>query len=280
MNSGLEGASSVTAVEDASGTANTGHLHHTADVPAGWEQGNGAYGGLVVATLVRALRRSEPDTERRLRALHADLVAPLQPGQATVEVEVLRRGRGLTSLSADLTQLSGEVRKRKARASAVYSSARDEVPVAEGRKAGAAAPTPTVPDWRSLDTTVLPFAPPFVQHFDLRCTGPLPTKGDAAVTEGWVWAKVRPTVYQDFDLAALVDCFWPAAFSVMSTFRPMVTVAFSLQLLVDPATVPTDAPLYYRARVDGSFEGFCCEIRELWDGDRLVVSNHQSFAML
>jgi hypothetical protein len=58
------------------------------------------------------------------------------------------------------------------------------------------------------------------------------------------------------------------------------TVSFLAELLVDPASIPHDRPLRYRARTAGHGGGFVVEFRELWSDDRLVALNQQAFAVV
>ena len=64
----------------------------TVEIPTGWEQGKGAYGGLVLGMLVRAVELTEPDPQRIVRSLAAEIPAPVMPGPARIVIEPLRRG--------------------------------------------------------------------------------------------------------------------------------------------------------------------------------------------
>ena len=72
----------------------------TWDVPDGWQQGKGAFGGLVIGALARALGACEPEPERALRSISAELCGPMLTGATAIAVTVLRRGRGVTYLEA------------------------------------------------------------------------------------------------------------------------------------------------------------------------------------
>lgn len=248
--------------------------HFQAEVPDGWQQGRGAYGGLVVALLARAMRATVEDPARRLRALSAELPGALMTGPARLDVETLREGRTLSNLEVRLRQ--GE--KFRARASGIYATEREDLVLKHPR--GFGTPLTVAKAFDDAQDWAPPQAPRFVSHFEMRATCPGPTQGDRAEVHGWVWGRERPATYDASDLLALVDVYWPTSFQVMEQFRPLVTVSFHALLLVDPATVRTDAPLYYRARGDGHHDGFYAELRELWQDDRLLVSNHQSFAVL
>ena len=57
-------------------------------VPDGWQQGRGAFGGLVLGALVRAAQASEPEAARRPRVVTGELCGPALPGPTTLTVEL------------------------------------------------------------------------------------------------------------------------------------------------------------------------------------------------
>ena len=67
---------------------------------------------------------------------------------------------------------------------------------------------------------------------------------------------------------------------MVSGYSGMATVSFTAELLVDPATVDPTEPFAYSARVDGGGGGYYVELRELWQRDRLIALNQQTFALL
>ena len=80
-------------------------------------------------------------------------------------------------------------------------------------------------------------------------------------------------------LVGRLDAWWPTLFIIGSP-RPVATISFVAELLVEPATLPPTEPLRYRARMAGLHDGFFVELRELWSGDRVVALNQQTFAIL
>ena len=56
-------------------------------VPDGWQQGRGAFGGLVIAALARALEAHVGDPERTLRSLTAELPGATLPRPASLTAE-------------------------------------------------------------------------------------------------------------------------------------------------------------------------------------------------
>src|SRR5262249_29355603 len=73
-------------------------------IPDGWQQGRGAFGGVVLATLLRAILRAEPDRHRAARTLAGDICGPVMPGPADVQIRGLRRGSNQSNFVAELSQ--------------------------------------------------------------------------------------------------------------------------------------------------------------------------------
>lgn len=266
----------ASAFEQATAVTSLGDGRFAADIPDLWQQGRGAYGGLVLGTLLRALEGAEGDRARTTRSLSGELCGPVQPGPVEISTTTLRRGNNLTNLDAHLIQ-NGEV---LARASAVLSTPRSVT------TAVYADPVPAcvaaAPDWRGLPALPdLPGGPVFTRHLEYRPTGPLPfTGGEVPEVHGYVRMRSTPTRLDGPALIGLLDAWWPALFSIESTPRMMATVCFTAQLLAPPGALDPEAPLFHTARIAGLRDGFFVELRELWSGDKLVAMNQQTFAVL
>lgn len=262
--------------------AEASHVDRGADgtwrarVPAGWEQGAGAYGGIVVALAIRAMEASLGD-HAPLRALSAEIPSPLLTEEATeIRVETLRRGRSLASLEAKLVQ-RGEV---KARASGLFGAERPvesrwEPEPPTGLLGGdrwkearvTSGETPTVP---------------FVRHFEMRGTVGVPFAGSGEpLVEGWVRPAVALASWGVAEVAAMVDCFYPAFFPRLTGPRPAATIAYNLHTTPAVDSLDPTRPLYYRARCTQVSAGYAFELRELWTAEgALVALNPQTFAII
>src|SRR5262245_21143024 len=178
------------------------------NVPDHWQQGKGAFGGVVVGLLARAMTNLEDSRERTLRSLTSDLAAPLLAEEVRVEVSTLRRGSNMTFAEARLLQKGAIV----ARASASF-----------GKGHSAAAPAlrselPKMPPWEAVPRVPVELGPVFAQHYEYRSTGPLPfTGGSEPVTAGWIREKTAPEVLDEAAIAGLLDAWWPTIFSVEQT---------------------------------------------------------------
>jgi len=228
-------------------------------VPDTWQQGRGAYGGFVTGSMIRALEASAPD--RPLRSLTAELCGPLQPGDATIELAVLRAGSAVTTATARVVQ-RGEV---QAHGVGVLGRARAD---AEHR---VALQPPALPPWREVAISPVAGGPSFAQHFEYRVVA---MHGDIL---GWVRPR-RPGGRRDAAyLAACIDAYWPTLLDVARP-RPMATIAFTFQPL---ALAAGDAPLAYRGRFLAGEAGYFVEQRELWDETgRLLALNQQTFVVI
>jgi len=245
-------------------------------VTADWDQGLGAYGGLVAGGAARAAELSEPDPDRVLRTLSLHLGVPLPIGPATVVVDPLRVGSGLSMWSVTLRDASDGL---AAHAVAVMGRSRaadlDEVAAGWGT-----VDTPELPRWDDLEPLVLPIppAPPFTRHVDFRLAEGPPLSGQPARSTGYVRFHDQGS-WDAASLLGIADAWWVTAMTTLTTLRPMPTVTFKAQLLVDPGTIPAGEPLAYEGFMSAAHQGFTSETRRLWTLDgRLAVENLQTVA--
>jgi len=243
-------------------------------LPDGWQQGRGAFGGLVVGALVRAVEAAVGSGERALRSLTAELCGATQPGEAVVRTDVLRAGKGVSTVAARLEQ-GGEV---QAHAVAVMGRAR-----ATDFDTNLL-PPPAPERWQ--DCPVLPIGPPmgpqFARYFEFRSSGPLPFSGvQTDRVQGWIRPRSEPARRDAAWVVACVDAWWPVFYANTGAPRPMATIAFTFQLLREPATLDPCAPLRHVARTIAGNQGYIVEFRELWtDTGALVALNQQTIAVI
>jgi acyl-CoA thioesterase len=256
------------------GDARRPYREFTAMVPGGWEQGAGAFGGWVMAVLVRAVETCAPN--RALRSLTAEIPAPVKVGEATISVEVFRAGQSVTVVGARLMQ-KGEL---CAHVVAILGAAR---PMSETTSHVDLLP-PNVGDWRETPALPMdmPLLPAFASHFELRLVDGLPFQGaPRSGATGWIRARDPGPVKDAALVVAHVDAWWPAEFARMKAQRPMVTAAFTLQMIGGAAAWNTDAPLLHTSRTLAVRDGYVTEVRELWTEAReLVALNEQTMVIV
>jgi hypothetical protein len=242
-----------------------------AEIPDGWQQGRGAFGGLVLATMLRAIERSERDGARATRTLSGDLCGPVLPGVAAIRVRELRRGANQSNFAAELVQ-HGEV---QATCTAVLSAAR--------RVTMARPPLdpPAPQDWQAVPVFALapPDAPVFTPHYEYRSQL---GRGESRelIIDGWIRERSTLAALDAPAMIGRLDAWWPTAFGLDARPRPMATVSFTAEMLADPASLDPAQPLRYRSRMAGLHEGFFVELRELWQADRPVALNQQTFVVI
>lgn len=250
--------------------------HYTIDVPAGWRQGRGQYGGLTIATLMRAIDHAIGDPTRTARSVTAELPGPVMTGAAEITTEILRTGSAVSTARASLAQ-GGEI---KAHAVAVLTSPRR----GSGPLAWQEPVAPEAAPWSQLeplDMTDDASWPEFVTNFEYRVIEGLPGSGSAARTLGWIRPRLHGGLRDSAHIAAVMDAWWPAALCKMPAPRPMATIVYSLDIVAGIDGLNPEAPLLYRGTAPVLADGYCLETRELWGEDgRLVAINHQTFVII
>lgn len=244
------------------------------DVPDHWQQGRGAFGGFVLATLVRAMERTLSDPARPLRALSATIAAPVLAQRSIIETRTLRAGNGLSALTATLSQ-EGSVC-----AHAIGTFAKDRAVDFVGWNS---IEPPTLGDYRAQPVVPVgpPLGPVFAEHFEFRPIDGIPMTAGAPAASGWVRAKNAGPARDAAYLAALVDVWWPCVLVVSSGPRAVATITFTLEIVGDFVGLDPEAPFFYRARSAVCAGGYSLETRELFGHDgRLLAVNHQTFAVL
>jgi hypothetical protein len=241
-------------------------------VPDGWQQGRGAWGGLVVAAHLRAVLAADP--HRDIRTISCQIPAPVPVGAHSIELAALRQGSGMSTWSSRI--VGHESLLSSATVLLAVPRTLDDFPSPRGlARCPEALPADEVP--------VIPVAPPlgpvFAQHLQFRPIVGVPLSAGEPRCAGWIdlpdghpWDAVR--------LLAVVDAWWPCVLVALPTLRPMATVDFTAHLLVNPATVPS-GPLLFESQLLAEHEGFTTEVRRLWTADgRLAVENLQSIAVI
>lgn len=247
---------------------------HILRVPDGWQQGRGAFGGLVLGAMQAALREHEADTTRLARTFSGELCGPALVKEARIVTRVLRRGNNQTNLAATLEQ-DGAI---LAHVTGVFAAPRRITK----------APTlpfdaPAQPPFEDAKLLAMgpPLGPAFARHYEYRPTGPWPfSNSEEAIVLGWLRERVPLTRVTPAALVARLDAHWPAIFSRETRFRSAATVTFVAEFLCDPNTLDPQAPLFYRGRAVAEAGGYFVEMRELWDKDKVVALNQQTFALL
>lgn len=244
------------------------------DVPDGWQQGRGAYGGLVTRELVRAAAAAREDDSLAVRSMLATLAGPVLPGLATIDARVERRGKHTDVISVRMEQ-GGEL---KAMATCLFGRQRsDDVAWCDLAR-------PEAPPWREVPVAPVepPLGPPFARHVEYRIVSGVPFSGTGAhTTLGYIRVRERSSAPDASLLPFYVDAWWPACAPALSAPRPMATISFSMQWIGGWEGLDPDAPLLLVGEAPVVAGGYVTELRQLWGEDgRLMALNQQTIAII
>ena len=251
---------------------------YDAELDSGWQIGGGVNGGLLlslVGTALRARLAGGPHVDPV--AVSAYYLAASVPGPATLRTDVLRAGRGLTSLGCSLVQADGDGREvERIRALATYgdlAALPDDVrttasppqlpPVEECFSTADAPPTDVMAQTGFLDRIDL--------RMDPSCVGWAVGKPSGrGLLQGWLrMADGREPDSLSLLLAA--DAFPPVAFDL-----GMVGWSPTLELTVHVRARPAPGWLRVRVTTVNVAGGMLEEDCEVWDSaDRLVAQSRQ-----
>lgn len=243
------------------------------NVPDGWQQGRGAFGGLVLAAMTRAMMACEEESARLPRTLTAELMGPTMVGDAEIAVEVLRRGNALTVLDARVKQ-GDEIR---ARASLLLGRKRTEM---KRRRL----PTPDfspAADSLPIAPAGPPLGPTFSQHLAVRPIAGIPLSGQPPEIKAWLGWRNAPAVLGAPELVAYADALWPSGLTEEKKPRPIATVSFELQWFHHGEGLDPKVPLWYQSSTIAAEDGYVCEDRQLWSpAGELLLLNRQNIAWI
>jgi hypothetical protein len=248
------------------------------NVPRGWRQGRGAWGGLVVTAVVRAALSVEPGP-RAVRAVTAQILAPIPSGIVEVEITELRRGSATATWQVRL--IDPAAAGVAVQAVVVLGDARALGVDEELSRPDRDAQMPAVAPWADTDLVPVaaPLGPEFAAHLLYRPISGFPYSGTDDDIACWV--SYPQGTMDEAALLGLVDALWPLAVVRLDHVRPMATINFTASLLVDPASLDPGEPILHTSRSMGSYAGYSTEHRQLWSSDgRLLVDNPQVIAII
>ena len=246
-------------------------------VPQGWRQGRGAWGGLVIGAMLRAVGASSHGP-LALRSVSAQICAPVS-GSVDLRVQALREGSSMTMWQAS-------VHGAEHLAEAVVITGPDRAVDLDPALTAALVeqvPAPEVdPAWRDCPVTPVqpPLGPEFARHFEYRVLQGLPLTGGAPRTRGWI-RDPRDPHWDAVRVLAIVDAWWPCLYASLREPRPMATVDFAAHLVGDPQGARPGEPLLHDAELVALHGGYATERRRLWTiSGELLVESIQSLAII
>jgi len=239
-------------------------------VPDNWLQGRTFYGGLTAALCLEGSLRAAPGLPP-LRSAQVAFIGPAE-GEVSVTAEVLRQGKSVTFVGADL---SGEG-ALAARAVFAFGAARASMFNRHFT------PPPDLPGPEEAGFFFPPGfdGPVFARNFDVRLA-----RGGVPVTSStqhdhFIWVRHRdPDATSIAALLALADMPPPAIMPMFPAFARISSMTWGLNFLTDhPAT--DDGWWLLESRAENAAEGYSSQDMFVWNRHgEPVIAGRQSVAI-
>lgn len=229
------------------------------DVPAGWGQGRATFGGLVAAILIRHMQTKLGEQMAPLRSFSLSFVAPMVPGATDLELIVLRSGKSVTQVQV-MARQAGQV------VAVMLAS------LGHSRESGLKVAAPEAPVWKSREESFnVPFmeglSPDFLRYFELYYAGGnIPLSGASEPDFQGYMCFQEPSRYQDYaTLACLADTWPPSVIPMLGRPAPMSSLTWTMEYLVDPASLPPVDHWQYQVHTDAFADGYGQNRAVIWD---------------
>ena len=234
-----------------------------------WLQGRTIYGGMTAALALEGALHAFPDLPP-LRSTQIAFIGPAE-GDIKVTAQVLRQGKSVTFVNADLTGDKGLA----ARAVFAFGAARRS----QFDRQFMPAPDMPGPD-ESAGYLPLELAPAFARNFDVRLAkGGLPMSASKH-HDHFLWVRHKdPSLRSTVALLALADMPPPAVTPMFAEFAPISSMTWALNFLTDhPDT--HEGWWLLESKAENASEGYSSQDMFLWSrSGELVVAGRQSVAI-
>lgn len=244
----------------------------TFEVTEDWLQGRAAFGGLLAAFAICAMR-AEVEAELPLRSLQISFLGPAPPGEVTVRSAVLRRGGSVSFVDAQLSTDDGPV----ATVLGIFGAPRSSALQLDGPVADS---TPAAPELQEIP--LIPgLTPQFLEHLRLGWVGGgLPYTGSSEPSTELLLKLREHRVSGEIELAVLSDAPPTPGISMLSKPAPASSITWTLEYLgvVEPAT--TDGWWRFQSAAEWAADGYLTQTATLFAPDgRAVTRSHQLVAV-
>jgi acyl-CoA thioesterase len=213
-----------------------------------------------------------PEPERVARSLHVRYLSAPKAGDVELQVDVVRRGKSMTSLAMRMQQEG----KDFLHASAAFSAAFSPIAFQDC----------TMPALRPLsESTPLPKQIELNHRFEMwHALGPAMRTGERAISGGYLrFADPRPI--DTLALSALWDVWPPAVFAraFEQRFRGAVPTVEANVYFRRPTPLPAASPSDYaviKVEATMGYDGLVEETGEIWSQDGLLLAQSRQLALL
>jgi len=239
--------------------------HFEVRIPPSWMQGRASFGGLVGAVAVEAMQRAL-ESPQALRSIQVLFCGPVGTETLHIDTQILRQGRNVTSMRADLIQ-EGRI---NCTVLATFGASRDsKVPVhnLESR--------PSVPQPDTLESFpyVEGLTPLFTQYFDMRWA-----EGDRPFSEcqdkvHGMWTRFKESGPASKNhLIAIADMPPPIVLSMLAQPANGSSLTWMLEFIGDDWQADTSGWWYVKTELSQSSEGYSQQQYTIWAPDGRPVA--------
>lgn len=238
-------------------------------IPEDWMQGRTTFGGLAAAYCLEGALRAYPQ-QAPLRSAQVAFIGPAG-GPVEIESSVLRAGRAVTFLGADLFADKGIATR------AIFAFGAGRPSVFER----VFTPTPAVPAPEDCDPYFdSAFQPAFARQFDNRLAkGARPVSGSGH-HDHFVWVRHKDERATSLAaLLALADMPPPAMLPMFTQFAPISSMTWIVNFLTS-APRTRDGWWLLQFRAENASEGYSSQDMMVWNRDlEPVIAGRQSVAI-
>lgn len=230
-----------------------------ASIASSWLQGRATFGGLVAALAAEAMQQALGE-ESPLRSLQLLFSGPIAAGPVSINTQVLRQGKNVTSMRADLSQ----EQQIGCSAMACFGKSRQSMLAVE------AGPRPSVAAADSLNP--FPYmagvTPEFLQHFEVRLAeGGYPFSNSQYLSHG-IWARFKESgAASNPHLIALADIPPPIPLAMLTEPANSSSLTWSLEFLRDDWRANMEDWWYVKTQLAHCGDGYAQQQYTVWAPD-------------
>lgn len=233
-----------------------------------WSQGRSAFGGLAAAFATNGMSKLLTSPQP-LRSLMVSFIGPLPPGDANVEAKILRKGKNVTQMSADVSSAG----KLCLQAMGVYGNSRAGISVPANEEFNPVKREKGIPFGTAHKSM-----PPFLQYFDgFWVSSALPFSGNPARhLNMWVKHKADMSEHPIEKMVVVADMPPPL---ILSHFKqppvPSSSLTWSLEFVIPPEEVDSEW-FYLEFVIDAAANGYTQQSGRIFTEDgRLCALSRQ-----
>jgi acyl-CoA thioesterase len=234
-----------------------------------WMQGRTTYGGLSAALCLQAAYLSYPDLPP-LRSASINFIGPTS-GEFDVTISILRKGKSVTYINAELTSIKGLATHAVLTFGASRKSRLDRTFTAP----------PQVPDPKQSEGfQTHGLEPQFLSNFERHlASGAMPVSASDK-SEHYIWARHKDQQANNLvALLALADMPPPAVLPMFHEFAPVSSMTWMVNFLSEDISTHEGWWLL-RSAAEHARDGYSSQDMQVWNSrGELVITGRQNVAI-